>query len=171
MSEDFDLAEFEEIAKKKGAADAKLIEVDRIKVADWVYWKCRYGCNGYGNTLTCPPYSPTPDQTRSLLKDYEYAVLLKYDYTLDHSRLLVELEKEAFFKGIYSAFGMSSGRCTLCDECTLEPANCRYPAIARPAMEAGGIDVFATALEAGWDLSVKKSKDDSFHRICMILLK
>jgi hypothetical protein len=37
-------------------------------------------------------------------------------------------------------------------------------------MEACGINVFATTLEAGWDLRVKTSKDDSFHRICMILL-
>jgi hypothetical protein len=37
-------------------------------------------------------------------------------------------------------------------------------------MEVYGIDVFATAMEAGWDMRVMTSKNDSFQRICMILL-
>ncbi len=170
MENGFNLDEFEEIAIKKGAADAKLIKADQVKVADWVYWKCRYGCVSYGKTLTCPPHSPTPDQTRKLLEGYDHALLLKYDSTEDYPRLLAELEKEAFLRGIYSAWGLSSGACRLCEDCTNNPSGCRHPGIARPAMEACGIDVFATALEAGWDLRVKTSKDDSFHRICMILL-
>jgi predicted metal-binding protein len=97
-------------------------------------------------------------------------LLLKYDSTEDYTRLLAELEKEAFLRGIYSAWGLSSGRCRLCEDCTNDPSGCRHPGIARPAMEACGINVFATTLEAGWDLRVKTSKDDSFHRICMILL-
>jgi predicted metal-binding protein len=170
MENEFKLDDFKELAIKKGAADARLIKVDQIKVADWVYWKCRYGCDGYGKTLTCPPYSPTPNQTRQLLKGYEYALLLKYDSTDDYPKLLAELEREAFLRGIYSAWGLSSGRCRLCENCTTNPGKCRHPEIARPAMEAIGIDVFATALEAGYDMRVMTSKKDAFQRICMILL-
>ncbi|MCW4048869.1 MAG: DUF2284 domain-containing protein [Candidatus Bathyarchaeota archaeon] len=159
-----------ELARQKGAKASKLIQVEQVKVADWVYWKCRYGCPSYGKTLTCPPHSPSPQQTRELLKDYEYALLLKYDSTQDHNKLLIELEREAFLNGIYSAWGLSSGRCRLCEKCTLEHGECHYPDQARPAMEACGIDVFATAHNAGFDLSVKTSKDDAYQRVCLLLL-
>ncbi len=31
--------------------------------------KCKYGCGAYGTRLTCPPYSPTPDETRRMLSE------------------------------------------------------------------------------------------------------
>lgn len=39
--------------------------------------KCR-GCVGYGKKLTCPPYVPTVDEFREILKEYKYALLVKF---------------------------------------------------------------------------------------------
>lgn len=145
MEENLNLEEFSRFALQKGANTSKLITVDQVIVADWVYWKCKYGCQHFGKFLTCPQLSPTPQQTRDLLKGYKHAILVKYEAFQDHHKLLFELEREAFLRGFYSALGLSSGRCQLCESCLIEVGSCRFPLIARPSMEACGIDVFATS--------------------------
>lgn len=158
------------LAVQRGAEDAKLITVDWVAVADWVYWKCRFGCPHYGKALTCPPYSPTPQQTRALLKGYEHALLLKYS-SQEYHRLLLELEREAFLRGFHQAWSLSAGRCRLCESCTLEVGGCLHPEQARPSMEACGIDVFTTAQKAGFDMKVKTSKDEKYSHICLLLVR
>ena len=50
-------------AVELGAAEAKVVSPATVVTAHWVRLKCQYGCGGYGLRLTCPPYSPTPQQT------------------------------------------------------------------------------------------------------------
>ena len=164
------LEELSTLAVKKGAKDSKLIKVEHIVVSDWVYWKCKFGCPDYGKTLTCPPYSPNPQQTSALLKGYEHALLLKYP-SQDYHRLLLELEREAFLRGFYSAWGLTAGRCRLCESCNLEIGRCLHPEQARPSMEACCIDVFATARNAGFDIKVLTSKNEKYQRICLLLVR
>ncbi len=45
-------------ARELGASDARPIEARKIVVKNWVRFKCWFGCGGYGERLTCPPYSP-----------------------------------------------------------------------------------------------------------------
>mgnify|MGYP002683394095 FL=1 len=47
--------------------DLRLIPAEIIVVSDWVRMKCRYGCDNYGKRLGCPPFSPTPDETRAVI--------------------------------------------------------------------------------------------------------
>ncbi len=164
------LEELSTLAVKKGAKSVKLININQIVVADWVYWKCKFGCPDYGKTLTCPPYSPNPQQTRALLSGYEHALLLKYP-PQDYHRLLLELERETFLRGFYSAWGLTAGQCRLCESCNLEIGRCLHPEQARPSMEACGIDVFATARKAGFDIKVLTSKNDKYQRICLLLVR
>lgn len=65
------------------------------------------------------------------------------------------LEATCIRDGHYFAAGFVGGSCTLCEECVgaASGRRCRYPFRARPAMEAMGIDVMATAGRAGLDLS------------------
>jgi hypothetical protein len=35
----------------------KVIPAKTIATAEWVRLKCRFGCDGFGQSLTCPPYS------------------------------------------------------------------------------------------------------------------
>ena len=168
-----DLTKLEEIstlAIQNGAKDAKLININQVVVADWVYWKCKFGCPHYGKTLTCPPYSPKPQQTRELLKGYKHALLLKYDSSQDPNKLLFEIEREVFLRGQYSALGLGAGRCRLCETCNPEIGSCVHPEKARPSMEACGIDVFATTRNANLDLKVLISKDEEHQRTCLLLL-
>lgn len=148
-----------------GARESKIIFTREIIIKDWVRLKCKYGCGGYGERLTCPPYSPTPEETRRIISGYKRALLMRFrsceecgdSLAVNIHRVVADLEKEVFLSGYYAAFGMACGPCNLCEECNLK--ECRYPHLARPAMEACGIDVFATARKAGFEIEVLTSRD------------
>jgi len=158
-------------AIQEGADDARTIHARDIVVAEWARWKCRYGCPNYGKTLTCPPFSPKPEETRSLLKDYEYALIIRYASDKDYHSHLLALERRAFFSGYHAALAMTAGRCHLCDECNRQEGLCVHPEEARPSMEACGIDVFGTARKAGFKMSVKTDRDQDYSRFCLLLLR
>jgi predicted metal-binding protein len=163
------------LAKKMGATDAKLIKSKDIVVRDWVRLKCQFGCDGYGRSLTCPPYTPTPEELRRLLREYHYAVLLKFEgkgYGDSHKRihnLMVKIEREAFLNGSYAALALSSGPCPFCESCNLE--KCEYPDLARPSMEGCGIDVFATVKNAGFNIRVVKNRKEKPTYYSLLLVK
>jgi len=144
-------------AKRLGAAEAKLIAPATVVTAPWVRLKCQYGCGGWGQRLTCPPYSPTPEQTRSILDEYTSAVLVHCpgeEKWRSVKQIVADLEREVFLAGFYRAFAFGSGPCDLCEECNLK--QCEHPSQARPSMEAAGIDVFATARANGFPIEVVK---------------
>ena len=145
-------------ARRLGAAEAKPIHPTSVVTAPWVRLKCQFGCGGYGKCLTCPPHSPTPDQTRQVLDCYRLAVLLHNPVQAGGSdwtsidQVVSDLEREAFLAGHYKAFAFGCGPCSLCAECTLD--DCTHPSRARPSMEAAGIDVYATARANGLPIQV-----------------
>jgi predicted metal-binding protein len=65
--------------------EAKVIPAKSIVAAEWVRLKCQFGCDGYGQCLTCPPLSPTPEQTRRMLGFYKSALLIHGDAYTDIS--------------------------------------------------------------------------------------
>ena len=158
-------------AKKMGVKEAKIISPKQIFTSEWVYWKCKFGCGGYGERLTCPPNSPKPKETRDILDGYKTAILLhtpsEYECLKD---MVVELEHEAFLSGYYKAFSMGSGPCHLCDECDTESL-CNHPREARPSMEACGIDVFKTARTAGYPIEVVKNHTCPQNYYALLLLE
>jgi predicted metal-binding protein len=139
-----DIGKLLNLALESGMIDPKIIGINKIVLAEWVRWKCRYGCPDYGLWLKCPPHSPTPTETRALLSEYRRALLFR-------------IKPE-------------SGECDLCETCCVESGICRNPTIARPSMEACGIDVFATAKKAGYKLTILNSKDVPFTWIGMVLI-
>jgi len=56
-------------------------------------------------------------------------------------------------EGWHKAFAMATGPCELCRQCNLD-GGCAHPSLARPSMEACGIDVFQTARDAGFPIQV-----------------
>lgn len=168
-----DLTGFCDLAVDLGAADAKVIETDKVVVRNWVRWKCHFGCNTYGRSLMCPPHTPTPEETRSLIREYEYALLVRFKSSTPKSHIqnqTVELERHLFLEGYYSALAFTSGSCHLCDECNLEEGYCVKPRTARPSMESCGISVFETAKEAGYQIETLRSKSEKYFRYSLILL-
>lgn len=158
-------------AARLGAIDAKEIRAETVVTAAWVRLKCQYGCGGYGNCLTCPPHSPTPEETVRVLAGYTRAILIHGQDYGDVSEMGLQVEREAFFDGYYKAFSYGSGPCRLCDECNVEVGECRHPGEARPAMEASGIDVFATVRANGCPIEVVKDTSDEADYYSLVLVE
>lgn len=141
-----------------GVVGAKVVAPADVVTAAWVRLKCQYGCDGYGQSLTCPPYSPTPEQTRAVLDCYERGVLVHFGDWRETQGQMVSLERTVFLKGAWKALAMAAGPCRCCETCTLEVGGCRHAEQARPAMEACGIDVYTTARRAGFPIEVVRSR-------------
>ena len=156
-------------ARRLGALEAKIVSAPTVETAPWVRWKCRYGCGAYGSSLVCPPHSPAPEETRALLDSYETAVLFEAPRG-EPKRVAVALERELFLDGYYKALGLGAGPCRLCQECAYDEG-CRHPYEARPAMEACGIDVFATVRKHGFTVEVVKDESDPQHYFGLVLVE
>ena len=163
------LGQFIDEATRLGALRAKLIDPSTVATAEWVRWRCQYGCGGYGRGLVCPPYSPTPAQTRKTLEEYKRAILFESPRGRT-KQIAVELERTVFLAGYYKAFGMGAGGCYLCQRCALG-RGCRHPRQARPSMEACGIDVFATVRANGFSIDVVRTHGDPQHYFGLVLVE
>jgi predicted metal-binding protein len=166
------IEELKKKAVKLGASDSKVIEAKTIKTAAWVRYKCQFGCDGYGECLTCPPYSPTPRKTQKILDCYQKAILIHCHSGshVDISNVVIKIEKEAFLAGYYKALGMGAGPCRLCRVCNLK-GECRHREEARPSMEACGIDVFSTVRRNGFTIDTLDSDRCKANYFGIVLIK
>ena len=67
-----------EEAKRLGAREARIIGSNKVVVEDRVLLKCRAGCDSFGKKFVCPPYTPTPDEFRRMLKEYKKVLIVKF---------------------------------------------------------------------------------------------
>jgi predicted metal-binding protein len=65
-------------ARKLGALEAKIISSNKVVVEDRVLLKCRTGCDSYGKKFVCPPFAPTPDEFRKMLREYRKVLIVKF---------------------------------------------------------------------------------------------
>jgi predicted metal-binding protein len=150
-----------------------------VVVAEWVRMKCLFGCDEPGLHKTCPPNAPSVDQTRSVVGEFERAILLEAgsivgaDRSDDESRRLNEvglaLERELFLAGFHKAWLMGAGPCDVCGACT-RGEDCPTPERARPSMEGCGLDVYATARNAGRQIEVVRTRQDGYRFFALILV-
>ena len=160
-----------DIAISEGFRRAVPISAEKIATAPWVRLKCRYGCRGFGKNLQCPPNGQNDLETERLLNSYKWAILLEGapPGRQFHQRL-IDLEKKAFLSGLHKAFVLGAGPCTVCDKCPGEGA-CNRSDLARPSMEASGIDVYETAKAADLCLAPVKEKGQYVKYIGLLLLE
>ena len=172
-------------AKERGANSTKLVPAKDVVVEDFVRLKCKYGCGNFAKRFTCPPYTPTADDTKKLLKSYRWALLLEFtdlkqkEMQRGLHELMYGLEREAFLSGLHKAFAYVAGPCRICKTCPAESVenpnefsrrDCKSPGKARPSMEACGIDVFQTARKAGLKINAVK-EGESFKSFGLLLLE
>lgn len=152
-------------------ASYRLIDPQTVVVAEWVRLKCQFGCDGYAQSLTCPPHSPEPSRTKRMLGDYERAAILwKPEDCQALRQVAADLEKTLFLSGYYKALAIPSGPCELCDPCPLEYP-CQHPEHARPSMEACGIDVYATVGQYGFPIEVVHSRSCQPNYYALLLIQ
>ncbi len=172
-------------AKEKGASSVKLIQARDVFVEDYVRLKCQYGCKKFARYFTCPPYSPTSDETRKTLKNYSQGLLIEFSGLIDHDEQvkfhegMSQLEREAFLNGLHKAFVYLSGPCQFCEICPAESIENRNefskkdyknPLKARPSLEACEIDVFKMVRKAGFKIDVVK-EGECYKIFGLLLLK
>lgn len=166
------LDELRESTLALGAADAKIIPVGLISIEDEIIEMCKEDhCEGYRKSVNCPPHAMRPEEARGLMRHYQWAVLFKIDVPpevlLSQDRfqafrriyeIASHLEALSIAAGYAHAKGFSAGSCkpVFCrgQECqTLVDGNpCRYPSLARPSMEAVGMNVFKLIRDVGWEI-------------------
>jgi predicted metal-binding protein len=174
-----DLEKYCANALQCGATHAKIIHPSTVVTGAWVRFKCLYGCP-YKDRYSCPPHTPTPEETQNVLNSYSRAILFHAEAPSTKERnekmtayldYLVKMEGELFKDGYYKAFVMLAGACTLCKQCgKVEGIPCRLPAKTRPSMESCGIDVFQTARNHGFSVTPLKEKTETRNIYCLMLV-
>ncbi|MBI4833737.1 MAG: DUF2284 domain-containing protein [Planctomycetes bacterium] len=171
------------LARKEGALHAVLINARDVVLDPRTILKCRFGCTGWGNNWTCPsaPGAITVSDFARIIKYYKKALLIHTrdpapsrksglrgpsGKKLSHD-ISYKIEQAAYVDGNYFAFSFSD--CAVCKKCSF-PRPCRAQKKARPAMQAVGIDVFATAHKQGLPLKTLKSKSDEVNWYSLVLI-
>ncbi len=178
--EDSLLLKLQKEAIDLGASEARIIPVDRIPVEDAVVEMCKaHLCKGYGKSANCPPHVMGPTQAREWIETYETALFFKIDVSpqvlLSEDRfktfknvymIASKLEISARESGFSRAQGLAAGSCkpVFCMkrpcEALVDGGECRYPSLARPSMEAVGINVFKLAKYVGWEIHLILKETD-----------
>jgi len=162
----------EKKALELGASDATVIPARMIPIEDRIVEMCRAPlCEGYDQSANCPPHVMTPGEARELIGVYGSALLFKIDvspgllmsrdrYTAFRKVFVISSGLEALAKelGYLSSKGLAAGSCKpvfckyIACEALKEGGTCSYPSLARPSMEAIGINVFHLVKDAGWEI-------------------
>ena len=155
-----------------GATDAKIISVANIPLDAEVADLCKSpGCEGYGQCANCPPHTMDVHTAAKWLNTFRrgLAIRLKLlpcqvtgSHYLSHFRRLFQivtaLERAAERQGFTHTAALGAGSCkpVLCPDepCrVLAGDSCCYPHLARPSLEAIGINVFELCKTIGWPLN------------------
>lgn len=172
----------ENVFTQCGFNDFKWISAKDIQVAQWVRFRCLFGCPYYGKKGTCPPNVPSIEQCREFFSGYEEGAIFhlqkafeKTDdrraWSRDMSSGLVKVEREVFLAGYYKTFLVNFDSCNLCDECTASREACRNKRGARPGADAMGIDVYATARSVGYPIQVLKDYKETMNRYAFLMVE
>jgi predicted metal-binding protein len=177
-----DKSQIEPIFASHGYSDFKWMKANQIKVAQWVRFKCLFGCPVYGKKGTCPPNVPSIDQCREFFSEYEECVIFRIQKTFeapeeykgwgrDAVQGLLAIEREVFLAGHYKAFLISFDSCGQCAECTVDRVGCTNKKAARPGADAMGIDVYATARGMGYPIQVLKTVKETMNRYAFLMIE
>lgn len=162
------LNKYIDMLKDSGAASALVIDPREVVTAPWTVFKCQFGCASYGRNHCCPPKAPSYDKTRKILDSYSAAVLFR-THGWNASRMAYDCARQLYLDGYYKSIAFGSGMCKLCREC--DPAGCRQPDKAVPAMEACGIDVFATARHFGLEIHTLREPTEERNHYGLICVE
>jgi predicted metal-binding protein len=164
-----------------GAGAATLLRPEQVVTAEWVRWKCLYGCPEAGLCVTCPPHSPAPEQTRRLLDEYATILFLRFDVQPDAAEWtrpaawvlerVLRLERDLFLSGCHKAFAIVGGRSCDREAVCGSPDTCSSRDRLRPGPAGCGIDIFATSANAGWPLRVVAAQGEPYHRYALVLVE
>lgn len=163
------LEKYFELLKQGGADLAMRIEAQSVKTAPWTVYRCQYGCNRYGQSHCCPPKTPSWKETREMIDSFQYGILFRCHEMAPVTPLAVEAARELFLDGYYKTIAFGSGPCKKCKVCN--PDHCNFPGKTVPAMEACGIDVFATVRANGLEIHTLRDPGEVQNHFGLVLVE
>jgi len=151
LMEKTDYGKLVDKAVELGATSAKSIKADQIVFDHRSYLKCRFGCNRWGQYWTCPPnLDISPESFMEAFDRYRNAIIIQTADPKTGQAVTLAVEKEAMLiSGCSFAFAMVL--CVQCEECAY-PDPCLFPHLARPSMDAYGIDIGKTVEPLGFEV-------------------
>jgi predicted metal-binding protein len=157
-------------ALEMGAESAKTVSVQDLVFDPRTILKCMYGCEDWGKSWSCPsaPKALMPWEAEKVLRRYSRGMIVHTHDAKQLQEITYQLEIEAFYDGHHFAFALAE--CYLCETCVF-PDPCKFPAKARPSMQALGIDVYATVKKLGLPIKILKSKDETPNYYGLVLLE
>jgi predicted metal-binding protein len=63
---------------RQSCAELPLTDPAEVEVRNWVRWKCQFGCKGFAKHFSCPPYVPSPSETKVPLQKYDRAYFVHF---------------------------------------------------------------------------------------------
>jgi predicted metal-binding protein len=150
MKKDFNLLIAKALAA--GASEARLIAAKDVVFDPRSFLKCRFGCNRWGRYWTCPPHlGLSPERFKEAYDRYTRIIVIKSADPAAGQAASLAVEKTAMLTlGCVFAFALTL--CVQCDECAY-PEPCRHPHLARPSMDAFGIDLGKTLAPLGFEVA------------------
>lgn len=143
-------------AVELGAIDARLTSTETIVFDPRAHLKCRFGCARWGRYWTCPPnLSITSEQFIDAFDMYEWMIVVKSADPKIGQEVTVAIEKEAMMS-YNSMYAFAMVLCVQCEECAF-PEPCRYPHLARPSIDAFGVDFGATLEPLNFEVNFDKN--------------
>ncbi len=140
-------------AMELGASEAKLVETGQIVFDPRSDLKCRFGCNRWGRYWTCPPnLSISPQSFMEAFERYKIAIIIKTTDPKVGQAVTLAIEKEAMLT-LGCSFAFAMVLCVECEECAY-PEPCLFPHLARPSMDAYGIDIGNTVAPLGFKVEL-----------------
>lgn len=148
-------------ANKLGALDTILFDIDDIVFDSRTLLKCMFGCEDWGNGLTCPSANPqvSMKEYEEMFKRYSYGLIVHASNKKTNQDISYLLESKAFTAGYYMAFSLSD--CAICKTCMgFSNKPCVNKKKARPAFHSVGIDVFSTVKRLNLPIYTLKEEDE-----------
>ena len=139
----------EKKAVELGPSEARVLDTDRIIFDSRSYLKCRFGCNRWGKYWTCPPnLDISPSEFMEAFSRFNSAIIIKSEDPKVGQDVSLAIEKDVMLS-LGHSFAFAMALCVQCDECTY-PDPCKYPHLARPSMDAYGVDIGKTVEQLGF---------------------
>lgn len=163
-----------------GFSEVKFIHGAQVFTNRAVRLRCQYTCTETRQSDCSPPYTPTAHETREILDEYKYGVMLRREEPFgrrDHREVwsefaaqVLKIEREAIVRGYPRAFALAIGNCLYQHhDDHLRP--CEYPGKNRPTLEALGIEIKDTLEMVQWHGHVSRSTDDPLQMFALLLLE
>lgn len=163
-----------------GLSEVRFVHAPQIFTTRAVRLRCQYACSMTRQSDFSPPHSPTSSETREVLDEYRYGLLLRREehggragsqaiYAPFADRVLA-IESECWSRGYPRAFVPAIGTCLYQHhDDSLRP--CDYASKMRPTLEAIGVELRDTFEMVHWQQYLNREPDGPLQLFALLLLE